>query len=336
MKTERNGQICIVVVALYLSSSHVDGFLETRLHQMHSSSHRSTTTQNSVAGTGALALVDMNQYNLPNLETVAEEWTANVIPKSSMQDEGIYLGARSSKDIMVDTVKVDFPRKCGLGLELLEIAGGREDGLGITVVSKIVPGGAADGSGVIEGDSISQITLCKQSSSQSDGLPVIEDQVAVVVECLGWDKTVEAIQSLPSQETDDETIILTLKRLRRKPKVQVTLQYPPEFGEDDIKIELFAGENLRRALLVRGVKLNDAFAERFDSGGSGDCGAEGTCATCAVEVRKGQELLSPAKTQEAQIFAKKPRWRMACKAIVGHGMQEGELTVRLSPRQWKV
>lgn len=51
-------------------------------------------------------------------------------------------------------------------------------------------------------------------------------------------------------------------------------------------------------------------------------------------VTKGQELLSPMSTQEGQILSKKPRWRMACKAIVGYGMMEGDLTLQVSPRQW--
>ena len=77
-------------------------------------------------------------------------------------------------------------------------------------------------------------------------------------------------------------------------------------------------------------------AERFDSGGSGDCGSDGTCATCVVGVTKGKDLLSPMGEQEAQILSKKPRWRMACKTVVGYGMAEGEMTLQVSPRQWEV
>ena len=76
-------------------------------------------------------------------------------------------------------------------------------------------------------------------------------------------------------------------------------------------------------------------AERFDSGGSGDCGSDGTCATCVVGITKGKELLNPMNKQESQILANKPRWRMACKAIVGYGMEDGDLTLQISPRQWE-
>lgn len=34
------------------------------------------------------------------------------------------------------------------------------------------------------------------------------------------------------------------------------------------------------------------------------------------------------------MLVKNPRWRLACKAIVGFGDQEGSMTVRVNPRQW--
>ena len=285
----------------------------------------------------AESVVDMNVYNLP-LDQIAQEWTATLVPQSSLREEGIYLGAKSSKEIMTDTVKVNIPRRVGegMGIELLEIAGGREDGFGITVVDGLVEGGCADGSGVMVGDSIVGVSVKKirRDSGANGGLSDEEEVDSVDVECFGYDKTVEALGGLPVAESNDEIITLTLKRLRRKPKVTVTLQYPPHENEPDTTIELFAGENLRRAMLTRGVKLNDALSRRFDSGGTGDCGAEGTCATCVVGVVQGDELLSPKKQQEAQIFQKNPRWRMACKAVVGHGYREGEMTLRVNPRQW--
>ena len=295
------------------------------------------------AAAGGAVQVDMNAYNLASMDVICEEWTAVVAAETPLQAEGIYLQARNKQEIMADTIKVAFPRVpgSGLGLELLELAGGRDDGIGITIVSGVVEGGAADNSGILPGDSIVKIELQRQSR-QSDtgnqaGLNVEESQevFSVQTECLGYDKTVEAIISLPqADESVQETFVLTLKRLRRKPKVRLNLQYPPEMGEEDISLELFSGENLRRAMLTRGVKLNDKLSARFDSGGQGDCGAEGTCATCAVAVVKGQDLLSPIGQQEGQIFKKHPRWRMACKVIVGHGMKEGVLTIRVSPRQW--
>lgn len=286
--------------------------------------------------------VDMNIYNLP-FETVLEEWTANMVPATPMQEEGIYLGAKNSREHLVDVVQVEFPRlqDMGLGIQLMELAGGREDSLGITIVEGLVEGGSAENSDILPGDCITKVAVRKSSSTSAPvditaGMDLTEtvEESAVTTECLGYDATVSAIVSLPPVSSEGETFVLTLKRLRRKPKINLTLQYPPEMNEPDVKLELFAGENLRRSMLVKGVKLNDALSRRFDSGGIGDCGAEGTCATCAVKIVQGGNLCNPRAQQEAQILVKRANWRMSCKTIVGYGMKEGSMTVRVSPRQW--
>jgi len=266
-----------------------------------------------------------------------DEWTANAKPADDFVDSGVFLGAKSYKDIMVDTIKVSFPRKpdSGLGILLQEIAGGRSDGLGITMVSGLVEGGAADGCGILEGDCISKLSIQKRSTDDRGGLPeLVNEEQSISTECLGYDATVDAIMALPAAESDDEVFVLSMKRLRRRPRVSVTIQYPPSQREADTTIILFSGENLRRAMLTRGVKLNDALARRFDNGGSGNCGAEGTCATCAVSILKGGELLNPQGIQEEQMLRDNPRWRLGCRAIVGYGFQEGEMILRINPKQW--
>jgi len=276
---------------------------------------------------------DMNIYNLASMDEILSEWTAVIRPKSALEDEGVYLAAKS-KENFCDSLHFAVRRNGGLGLFLTEIAGGRDDGLGITVVEEI--GGNSKGSGILPGDSIVSLHVSQPVAALgSDGVMETEVvQTYVSTECLGFDRTIEAIRSLPEPKSNDEMVSITVKRLRRKPKVKVNIQYPPGQRDDDICIELFAGENLRRGMLVRGIKLNDPLARRFDSGGTGDCGAEGTCATCTVNVIKGADLLSPLKEQEKQILANKPKWRMACRTVVGHGMKQGELTVQVSPRQW--
>jgi ferredoxin len=277
------------------------------------------------SGTGKTQ-VDMNKYNLP-LEQIAEQWSANLVAQSALSEGGVLLGAKNAKEIFADTVKIGFPRRldAGLGVELMEIAGGRGDGLGITVVQGLVDGGSAFGSGVMQGDSIVAVTVKKRNSDDKG--------ISVATECMDFDATVEAIMGLPPP-SPDEVFVLTVKRLRRKPKIFLKLQFPPSMEEPDQMLELFSGENLRRAMLTRGVKLNDKLSQRFDSGGMGDCGAEGTCATCVVSVTDGFDLLNKAGLQEQQILVKNPRWRLACKTIVGFGMKEGSLTVKVNPRQW--
>ena len=279
------------------------------------------------------ARVDMNVYNV-GLEKAAEEWKAVVQAKTSMQDEGIFLNIHNSnKDLFVDTLTftIDRSSQGGLGIGLLELAGGREDGLGITIVDELIDGGnAAQQTDIQPGDSIVQLST---SSTTTTGREEDKTVSRISTECLGYDATVDAILSLPEEAN---MIQITVKRIRRQPKINVKLQYPPSQQEEDVLLELFAGENLRRAMLARGVKLNDALAERFDSGGLGDCGAEGTCATCIVNIPNDESnnLLNPQKTQEKQILAKFPTRRLACKTVVGYGMTEGDLTVQVNPRQW--
>uniref|UniRef100_A0A7S4IYH3 PDZ domain-containing protein n=2 Tax=Odontella aurita TaxID=265563 RepID=A0A7S4IYH3_9STRA len=287
--------------------------------------------------------VDMNSYNLP-LDDVPEQWTARLVAKSNDVDEGVYLFPRDA-EIFVDEYVATFPRDAdgaGMGLELQELAGGREDGLGITVVSGLVEGGSAAGeegsdAEIMPGDSISNVAVVRTSRGGGGvgrGLSDTEDSVSVRTECLGYDATVEAIGGLPPPRAG-EMFVLTMKRLRRKPRVKVTLQYPPSQGEPDGSIEMFAGENLRLGMLVRGVKLNDPLAKRFDTKTDGNCGAGGLCRTCSVSVLKGKELLNPQKVAEKQMLEDNPRWRLACKAFVGYGMKEGEITLRVNPRQWE-
>lgn len=322
----------LLVSVLILSSCHIGTPFPFSFH-IARRQHRSSlySSGSKLSSEIAARAVDMNIYNIPYEDTI-EQWTAELLPKTALQEEGIYLGVQDKRNIMVDTVCCLLRRasssSSGLGIELLEIAGGRQDGVGITVVSGLVPGGnAASGTSatcILPGDSLASLEVIDPKGKQ-----FFEP---IVTECLGYDKTVEAIATqLPS---DWEIVKVTAKRLRRKPKVTVELEFPPSSEENPVSIEIFAGENLRRAMLVRGIKLNDELARRFDSGGTGNCGAEGLCATCVVSVVQGAHLLSPQGVQEQQILQKNPRWRMACKAIVGYRQQEGELKIRINPRQW--
>jgi ferredoxin len=299
-------------------------------------------------GTGE-AVVDMNQYNLESLEQIQQEWKCQLVQKAGETKPQVELAAKSNRELFVDTIQVQFPRLANtssLGLELMEWAGGREDGLGITVISKVIPGGAASScSSILPGDSLAQVSLIQKSRQ---GLQDSQQEFIVKTLCLSYDATVAALQSLPTtlennnsnsnnnnSQEEEYYYALTLKRLRRKPKVKVHLQYPDQ-KDDTVTLELFAGENLRHGMLTRGIKLNDPLAKRFDGKtiGSGNCGAGGLCRTCSVVVLQGGQLLNPPRVAEQQIMVNNPRWRLACKAIVGYGMQQGDITLRVNPQQW--
>ena len=44
--------------------------------------------------------------------------------------------------------------------------------------------------------------------------------------------------------------------------------------------------------------------------------------------------MNAQRPAERQMLQDSPRWRLACKAFVGYGMSEGEITVQVNPRQW--
>lgn len=289
----------------------------------------------TLQGTG-LAQVDMNKYNLP-LDQIEQEWCAAFVQKNIDREEGVYLGAKTDREIFVDTLVVSFPRLAegGLGIQLAELAGGRDDGLGITVVTGLVDGGSAEVSDIIPGDSITEVSLIRRKSQSDKQLVEQEQSWNLRTECFSYDKTVDSILSLPTaKEGFEDFFSLKLKRLRRRPKITVKLQYPPEQNEPDMTIEMNAGENLRQGMLVRGVKLNDPLAKRFDTKSGGNCGAGGLCRTCGVCVMNGADMLNDQRVAEKQMLADNPRWRLACKAIVGYGMKEGEMTIRVNPNQW--
>jgi ferredoxin len=323
-------------VAVCLSLACLAGFCHG-FSSPYGETSRNVATQ-ILQGAGP-AKVDMNVYNLNDLQTIEQEWTANLVQKATENKIGVLLGAKSDREIFVDQVIVLFPRRkdAGLGIELIEIAGGREDGLGITLVAGLVAGGSAEESKILPGDSIVEVSIIRRNRATvgKAGLEEAQEDFSVPTECLSYDATVDAITSLPAVRAEcDEFYQMKLKRLRRKPKVTIKLQYPKSQNEPDATLELFSGENLRQGMLMRGVKLNDPLAKRFDTKNGGNCGAGGLCRTCVVSVLKGGEQLNPQKVAEQKMLEDSPQWRLACKAIVGFGMQEGEMTIRVNPRQW--
>lgn len=278
--------------------------------------------------------VDLNQYNLP-FDRIVEEWTAKLLPRPGPGESPVYLATKSEKGVFIDTFTVELPRSDSIGIVLLEIAGGRQDQLGITIVSDLVEGGVAEGSEIMPGDTISRVTLSRRATvNKGNVLSDTEEKIECVTECLGYDATVSAIQNLPPVASDNEVIILTMKRLRRVPIVKVKVQYPPSQNEPDATIELFSGENLRRSLFAKGIRLTDDLAKLHEAGGPGNCGDRGICTDCAVSVIRGGELLSPPRPREKQMVEDNPRWRLSCRTFVGYGMREGELTIRVNPKQW--
>ena len=200
--------------------------------------------------------VDLNQYNLP-LREIEEQWTANSVQRANESKVRVKLEPKDNVRNYADTITVTFPRieenGGGLGIVLAELAGGRNDGIGITIVSGLVEGGSAGNSDLIPGDSIASISLIRRKRQERMGNNAIsekEEEWNVPTECLAYDETVKAIQTLPViKQGFQDVFVLKVKRLRRRPKVSIRLQYPPGQNENDTKIEMYAGENLRQVRL---------------------------------------------------------------------------------------
>lgn len=312
------------------------------LSSLYGKTTRNIATQ-VLRGTGT-PTVDLDRYNLP-LDTIEEGWTAEFVQKATESEATVELSAKSNLDHYVEILQLSFPRSGSLGIELEELAGGRSDGIGITLVGGLVEGGSASeaSADLVPGDVLSSVALVRRrrrkASTDPEAAATIEEtqeEFSVATECLDYDATVDAIaRTIPvPAEGFEDTFAVTAKRLRRLPKIRVRLEYPPSQNEPDRTVELRAGENLRQGMLVRGVKLNDPLANRFDAKSGGNCGAGGLCRTCSVCVERGSSLLNPQRLAERQMLGDTPRWRLACKAIVGHGMAEGELVVRVNPNQW--
>lgn len=266
--------------------------------------------------------VDANVYNVA-LDDAATLWTAAVSAERSLDREANvpYLDTKS-KDHFVDDVGVEVSRDGGLGMELLELAGGRDDGYGITVVTAVTSGGNADRAGIVPGDSIAAVGAVTSSGS---GLNVEETKEVISSECRDFDNTISALTSFPPEV---ESLSLSIKRLRRWPKVQVVVEYPrsqcAEGADNKETLEMFAGENLRRALQNRGIVMEDPKGSKCDF-----CGGK-----CVVSVDVGFDLLNPMSITEEKLMEKNPKCRLSCKTTVGYNMQEGFMRLRVNLNEW--
>lgn len=268
-------------------------------------------------------VVDANVYNV-NLEKAAATLTASVqVEKSAVRAPGVPFLDSKSKDYFVDDETFLVSRDGGLGLELLELAGGRDDGFGITIVENVVKGSNAEKAGILAGDSISSVGIPSPSFVFGSGeiLADVRD-----CECRDFDATIAVLSSIPE---DVDSIVVNLKRVRRWPKIQLRVEYPPSQcaeGVSNVKdIELFAGENLQRAMLNRGIILDDPGQGKCDF-----CGKN----SCVVSVYGGRKLLNPMGLTEEKLMERNPRCRLSCKTTVGFNMAEGDVNVRVNLSQW--
>ena len=210
-----------ILVVLVVLADIVDGFpvfgnLIAEKHHVTASSKETCLHSSTIDNASP---VDPNTYNV-DLVTATKLMTASVQQENSkVRDAGIPFIDVTSKDYFVDDVDVTVSRDGGMGIELLELAGGRDDGFGITIVTKV--SGNAEKAGVVPGDSIAAVAV---RSAKKDGMNVEETTRIATCECLDFDRTMDVLVNFPG---DASEVALNLKRIRRWPKLKVTVAYPP-------------------------------------------------------------------------------------------------------------
>mmetsp|Transcript_361 Transcript_361/g.768 ORF Transcript_361/g.768 Transcript_361/m.768 type:complete len:350 (-) Transcript_361:69-1118(-) len=278
----------------------------------------------AVQNPDANSAVDPNVYNV-DAEKAADLWTVSVSADARMdRAAGVPFLDSKSKDYMVDDVQVVVSRDGGMGIELLELAGGRDDDYGLTIVSGV--SGNAEKAGIIAGDSIVGVIVNTVSLKDGSNTQVEESTERFDCECKNFDATIGLLGSFPPEI---ESLTLNLKRMRRWPKIKVTVQYPPiqcaDPKDNEETVELFAGENLKRALQTRGIIFEDRDAPKCDF-----CGGK-----CTVSIDTGMQLMNPKGLTEEKLMRKNPKCRLSCKTVVGYNMQEGNVRLRINLNEWK-
>lgn len=264
--------------------------------------------------------VDENVYNV-DVKDACEIWQVSVSPEDRLDRPANtpFLDSKS-KDHFVEDIRFVVSRDGGMGIELLELAGGRDDDFGLTIVSGV--SGNAEKAGIIAGDSITSIEIQRVTSSDGGSN---ESREMFDCECKNFDATIGLLSSFPPEI---EALTLNLKRIRRWPKIKVAVEYPSVQCADGVDnrevVELFAGENLKRALQTRGIVFEDRDAPKCDF-----CGSK-----CTVSIDQGMQLLNPMSVTEEKLMARNPKCRLACKAVVGYNMQEGNIQLRINLNEW--
>lgn len=231
-------------------------------------------------------------------------------------DEGLFGFDSRDNRYGLEVIKTKVSTEGGLGLVLTEMAGS-VDGRGLVLISEVT-GNAAKAFPVIEvGDVLTGVIAPSTNfRERTTGL--------------NYDLTIEAI-GRAKEAASDGVLLLEINRLVKRAEIVVELQ---DSDGNIREVSTLAGENLRRLLLRKGIKLYDTDTRRFDMPfAKGDCAGEGLCGTCLVEVQEGENLLSPKDSLEELITKGRPiKWRATCRTVVGPDNKPGRIRLKTKPQ----
>jgi 2Fe-2S iron-sulfur cluster binding domain len=203
----------------------------------------------------------------------------------------------------IENVRVSLDIEPSLGLDLTELAhsSSKYDSRGLVLVSGVSGNAAAAQSKtgqhrIHTGDTIIGVFVGDEFKESTTALN-FEETMAVLQEAKEYAK-----------EHGIKQIDLELNRLVRREPVKVVIEEDWRDAGHDVhapphvatEIEGLAGDNLRSLLMHRHLRLYDDRTVRLDTLGTGDCGGEGICGTCLVEVLEGMETLNPKGPQEVE------------------------------------
>eukprot|EP00525_Craspedostauros_australis_P007948 CAMPEP_0198112204 /NCGR_PEP_ID=MMETSP1442-20131203/4087_1 /TAXON_ID= /ORGANISM="Craspedostauros australis, Strain CCMP3328" /LENGTH=319 /DNA_ID=CAMNT_0043768901 /DNA_START=248 /DNA_END=1207 /DNA_ORIENTATION=- len=232
-------------------------------------------------------------------------------------DEGVFSFASKENRYGLEIVRATMSLKDGgLGLVLTEMAGS-PDGRGLVLIREV--GGNATNANVPihVGDAITGV-ITKNFRGRTTGL--------------NYDRTVGIIgEAKKAAMDDDNQLTLELTRVVERAKILVEI----DDGLGNIqRVDALAGEDLRRLLLRKSIRLYDDRTARFDMPHVyGNCGGEGACGTCLVAVQEGQELLNDCDEHETLLLKGRPlTWRASCQTVIGADNKPGVVRISLKPQ----
>jgi len=224
----------------------------------------------------------------------------------------------------IENVHCSVHYEPSLGLELTEVAHAdfAGDHRGLVLVSD-VDGNAQHDTPIHVGDTIIGVFTEDHKFQES-------------TTGFDFDDTVDVIERAKqhAKAHGQDSITLELNRLVKRVPIQV------EIVDADGNVvstgEALAGDNLRLWLMHHHLNLYDDKTPRLDQPNlTGNCGGEGVCGTCLVDILEGMEHLNKVGPQEQTILQSlhRPTWRAACKTVIGADNEAGNaLRIRLHPQ----
>jgi len=209
-----------------------------------------------------------------------------------------------------------------MGLDLVEI------GQRVVVIGGIKKGSNAEtplgGSKLMPGDALIYVEGVSEGGKEENRRSL---------EGLDFDSTLDVL----GKYGDYKVVNLGIKRLIDRNIIVVDVCGPD--GVSFAKLQVLSGYSLdmRTLLNANNIKMYDARTYRFDSPyQTGNCGGDGTCGTCLVDVVSGSKLLNKRVQREDAILKQQDcpsSYRWACRTFIGAKPDdEGEVKIRLRPQ----